>query len=172
MRGDITSGPVRVRGIAEAMRALSSLEAKAKRRVVTKAVRAGTKEQKKAAQAEAPVDQGHLRKQLRVSVKRDRARGTVTGTVKLRRTKGQTRKGMKNRRQVLHLIVEGAAPHVIPGPLRIGNSGAVVSEVDHPGITPNPFMDRAARRSASAAVKLFTRTFGPALEAEARKGAR
>lgn len=171
MRGDITSGPVKVHGIEATMRKLASLDQKARRRIVTKAVRAGAKEQRKAGKAEAPVDKGWLRKQLRTSVKRDQRKGTVTARLRLKTTKAQGGKGMRSRREILHLIVGGTAPHRIPGPLAIGNSGRVVSEVDHPGTSPNPFLERAATRSQQAAIHGFTRTFATAFEAEARKGA-
>lgn len=162
---------IELRGIQPAMNALSRLDQKARRRVATKAVRAGGKEQRKAARSYCPVDSGQLKKQLRTSVKRDRARGTVTMTVKVKRTKSQHRKGVKNRAQVIHLIVEGTAPHTIPGPLKVGNSGRVVSEVEHPGITTgNPFMERAARHSYNDAVKTFRKRFGREIETEAIRG--
>lgn len=162
---------VHVEGLQEALNALSRLDRKARRRVLTKAIRAGAKEQRKVARSEAPSDTGQLRKQLRTSVKRDRTKGSVTATLKLKRTKGQREKGVKDRQSVLRFIVEGTPPHKIPGPVRIGTRGTVVSNVDHPGAMANPFMDRAVRRSQSAAIKMFQKTFGPALEAEARKGA-
>lgn len=169
MTGDVTSGPVRVRGVAEAMGALRSLERKAKRRVVTKAVRAGAKVQRNTARSRVPVDTGQLKKQLRTSVKRDKGRGTVTATLKVKRTKGQKRKGVTGRSHVIRFLTEGVPPHVIPGPSRLG-ANTWVRDVQHPGIQPNPFMERAANASAHTATQDFTKVFGRAIEAEARKG--
>lgn len=160
---------MRIDGIEESMRALARLDQKARRRVASKAVRAGAKIQRNTAKSYAPVDRGWLKKQMRTSVKRNQRKGTVTGTLKVKRTKAQGRKGIKTRWQVVHLIVAGTKPHIIPGPSRLG-ANTWVSNVQHPGARPNPFMDRAARSSAHAAIQEFRKVFGQAIEAEARKG--
>ncbi len=161
---------VHVEGLDSATRALSRLEMKARKRIVSKAVRAGGKELLKAARSAAPTDKGYLRKQLRISVKKDTRKGTATAKVKAKQTKAQRRKGETGRATVLHLVVGGTRPHGIPGPVTIRS--AIYQAIDHPGAMANPFLDQAAQRASGASITQFSKRFGQELEAEARKGSR
>lgn len=164
---------VRVEGLERAKRALEALEYKARRRVCQGAVRAASREIVKRVKSEAPVDTGHLKAQVRLSVKLDRRTGMVTGTIKPKPSKAQRGRGQGHANKYLHLVVAGTKPHVIKPrtkeALTIG--GNVVEEVKHPGAKANPFMDRAYQATSKQAIDLFTKTFGTKLEDEARKGA-
>jgi len=163
------SGMVHVEGLDDASRALSRLELKARKRIVAAAVRAGGKELFKAAQSDAPRDRGWLATQLRISVKKDTRKGTATATIKPRRTKSQTRKGMKGRGSILGFVVRGTKPHTIPGPVQLP-TGGIYSNIQHPGAVSNPFLDWAAQRATGASIKAFSKRFGEKLEEEARRG--
>lgn len=158
---------IRLEGIEESKRVLKTLEYKARRRVVTAAARAGGREILKNARSYAPTRTGQLRKQLRQSVNNNRATGTVTATIKPKRTKAQRRKGAQLRSNVIHLVVGGTRPHVIPGPISF--AGRIFSQVDHPGARANPFMDRAANKSFQPAIAAFQREFGRKMDQEIQR---
>ena len=162
---------VRIDGLQETKRMLAKLEQKARRRVVTSAVRAGNREVIKTARAEAPVDTGTLKRQIRQTIKMDRMRGIVRGTVKPKRTKSQRKKGQGAQGRVLHIIVGGARPHVIrpkkANALAFG--GGAVKEVQHPGHKGNPFMDRAFRVSHARATRAFSKAFREKMDSEIQK---
>jgi len=161
---------VKLEGISQAVQALKDLERKAQRRIVAFGVRKGNRPLLQAAKSEAPHDTGDLARQLRQSLRYFRSTGVVQGNIKPKRTKAQAKKGASARASVLHLVVMGTRPHVIPGPSKLPG-GQVRRNIHHPGSRANDFMTRAARRAYSVAVSTFSKAFGSRLEQEARKGA-
>jgi HK97 gp10 family phage protein len=157
---------VEVQGIAAAVRSLERIEYAARRRVVTAAVRAASKEVIQEAKQNAPVRTGMLRKQLRASIKLDRRTGNVYATVRARASAAQ--KAKKNVAWYIGLVVGGTKPHSIKPKLKkslaIGNQP--VEQVEHPGAKANPFVEKAATDAFSRAVTAFERTFAERLDTE------
>lgn len=158
---------VRVEGIEETLRILERLELNLVRRVTTAACRAGAAVLLKLARAEAPKETGMLAKQLRQSTKYNRTTGTVTARIWPKPTNMQRARGHVHRGSVVHLVVEGTKPHIIPGPLKF--NGRWYSNVKHPGARKNPFIDRAADRGRITAVAAFAKRFKDKADQEIAK---
>lgn len=183
---------IRIEGVSRAIANLTSLEYNTRRRVVSAAVRAANAVVVKAAKAAAPKRRGALAASIRGSLKLQRDTGTMVGTIAFKSTKAQKKKGWDA--FYPHMVIGGTKPHAIPRAYREARTrkqkygggkdmryaanrgsikrryavfgGRVYSRVQHPGIKPNPFMERAAESSFSAAVAAFGNRFGEAMEAE------
>lgn len=152
---------VSVEGIDRAVRNLHTLERKMIRRIVSSGVRAADKEIVTEARLLAPVRTGALRRSIRASVKMDRVRGAVVGTIQSKSTKSMKRKGQDA--YYAHMVVGGTRPHDIKHATFEGRTYAVVH---HPGAKPNPFMERAARHVFARAVNAFNKAFNEKLNIE------
>jgi HK97 gp10 family phage protein len=166
---------IRLEGANMANDVLQTIEMKARRRVVTAAVRAGCKEIVKEARARCPVDKGDLRRQIRTtSVKTNKVTGQVTGTVKPKQTKSHKKKGQARAGRYLHFVTAGTKPHDITPKrmiaLKVG--GQIVSRVEHPGARAQPFMDRAIKAAWVSATRAFDFKFDERMIKETMKARR
>jgi len=159
----------RLEGVSEALMALKSLEYKAKRRVVTAAVRAGLKVARREARMRVPVISGVLKKSIRTSVRLNRKTGTVMGKVEVgKSTKAMKKKGMSA--YYAHMVHGGTKPHKITVYRGAMNTPTgIYDRVDHPGSRANPFMEEAGNAAFHEAVREFQKTFRAKLEQEARR---
>ena len=161
----------RVEGIGEAVKRLTRLEQKARRRVVNAGVRAACKPALQAAKGLVPVRTGGLRASLRIgSVRLDRRTGTVTGTINAgEKSKRMAKKGLTA--FYAHMVAGGTRPHVITArrarALKIGTGFA--RSVQHPGTKPDPFFEDAAERAFTAAVGKFREAFNAKMNEEIAK---
>lgn len=186
---------IRIEGVARAVANLRSLEYNTRRRVVSAAVRAANAVVVKEARAQAPRRRGALAASIRGSLKLDRSTGTLVGAIAFKSTKAQKRKGWDA--FYAHMVIGGTKPHQIPRSHKVARlrkekygggkdmryaanrgtiarryavfGGRVYSRVQHPGIKPNPFMERTADTSFTAAVAAFQTKFSEAMEAEIAK---
>jgi HK97 gp10 family phage protein len=186
---------IRIEGVSRAVANLDTLEYNARRRVVSAAVRAANAVVVRAARVNAPKRSGALSASIRGSLKLDRSTGSLIGTVAFKSTKAQKRKGMDA--FYAHMVIGGTKAHQIPtahaaarmrkekygggADMRYAaNRGArarryaafegrVFSRVQHPGIKPNPFMERTAKATFAAAVGAFTAKFAASMDAEVNK---
>jgi HK97 gp10 family phage protein len=130
---------VHVKGLSELQKFLNELPPKLERNVVRGALRAGANVIKPVAQANIHSVSGDLARSLKVST---RARGGVV-TAKVYTSIFYAK-----------FVEYGTKPHVIKakdgGALAFG--GGVVQSVQHPGISPKPFLRPALDTQASAAV--------------------
>lgn len=119
---------------------LQTLSVKVERNILRAALRAGANEFKAAAKQGVPVHDGDLQRSIRVSV--SSKRGTVYASLKAGGKKAPH----------WHWVEFGTAAHKIRAKSQhaLSFGGTTVSEVDHPGARPQPFM-RPAFDSASAA---------------------
>ena len=156
---------VEITGIAATIRRLNDLGKKGAKRAVTKAVRAGGREQLLALRRNAPIDTGALRRYLtqRVSTKKG---------VTLSRSGAKNLKGAKrNPIHYLHLVERGTRPHTIYAPsggMSIGGT-LIMRKVQHPGSRANDFVARSYRESASRALAAHNKKLEVEIEAEVRK---
>ncbi len=163
---------VKVEGVEEAIAKMASLEAKIKRRVVTKAIRAGGNVIVKAARQQAPSRSGSMRKAIRQSIKFDRRSGTVKGSVKIDRKKSyNTKWGTAIPGKYAHLIIAGTKAHEIKRAaargLKIGDR--YYGSVFHPGARDNDFMGRASRSASHPAINTFAEKYGREVDIEVSK---
>jgi hypothetical protein len=169
---------VDVRGIEQSLANLRTLEFAARRRVVSAAVRAANAVVVKAAKLHAPRRTDALADSIRGSLRLDRLTGTVVGSIKFQSTKSQKKKGRDA--YYAHMVIGGTKPHAIPKSHKRVKKGRVIrkyavfggrvfSRVQHPGIKPNPFMERVAESSFTPAVKAFEQRFTTAMETEINK---
>jgi len=146
---------VKIEGLAELDKILKQLPAKIEGKIVRGGLNAASRVIRDAAKSKAPVDDGDLRKSIRVSSKIDRRRGKITSKV----TAGN--------KEVFyaHFIEYGTASYYtgtgdsvrtsynIKGPLK--TSFGVFESVKHPGIRPQPFMRPAFDQNVDKAVIAF-----------------
>lgn len=129
-----------VKGLADLQKLLNELPAKVERNVMRGALRAGANVIKDEAKRSINSHSGELAKSLKVSA---RARGgRVTASV---RPKGKNA-------YIARFVEYGTRPHKIRaknGGLLLGNE--FVSEVDHPGARPHPFLRPALDSQAKEA---------------------
>jgi len=152
---------VEIRGIQQATSNLKKLDQKIKRSIVGKSVRAGSKPIREAAKRAAPVKTGAMRSGIRTSVRTFRNYGSIVGKTTIRSTKSQKAKGKDA--WYAHIVIGGSKQHLI----RMGKpsfSDHPYSVIHHPGNKPNDFMWRAARQSATTAIKTFMQKYGPEVE--------
>ena len=141
-----------IKGLKSARKALDTMEFRIRRNIVQSATRAGMGVLRAASRRAAPADTGLLRRQLSVSVKTDRVTGTVTGTLKPKRTKKAKQKGTKHSGHYHHIVIGGSKPHVIPGGVIGGN---YYTRIEHPGIPGRPWMDEVINQNFRAAIVAF-----------------
>ena len=136
------SGLVHVKGLSEINKFLQELPAKVEKNILRGALRAGAKPVLEQAKANAPVKTGVLAKGLKIST--SGKGGTVIAKVKA---------GGKHA-FVAPWLEYGTAPHKITskggGWLFFG--GLFAKSIDHPGLSPRPFMRPALDTQANAAV--------------------
>jgi HK97 gp10 family phage protein len=129
---------VQIKGLKELNALLQSLPPKIERNILRGALRAGAKPIQADAKANVAQQSGLLRDGIKIST--SAKGGTVTATIS---TKGK-------HAYLANWIEFGTNPHRITGPINI--NGAWYSGVDHPGITPLPFMRPALDSQATASV--------------------
>jgi HK97 gp10 family phage protein len=121
---------------------LQTLPVKVERNILRAAMRAGANEFKKAAKQGVPVDDGDLERSIRVTTRSKN--GTVYASLKAGGKKAPH----------WHWVEFGTAAHKIKAKNEraLSFGGVTVSEVDHPGAKPKPFMRPAFDSAAAAAI--------------------
>lgn len=132
---------VRVKGLSELNAALQTLPAKIEANVLRSAMRAGANVIKDEARANVSVASGKLRAGLKVST--SSRRGKVTAKVKATGEHAHVAPWLEFGTAAHHIVSKGKG-------LNIG--GVVVRSVDHPGISPRPFLRPALDSKAQQAV--------------------
>jgi|VirMetMinimDraft_7_1064189.scaffolds.fasta_scaffold37040_4 HK97 gp10 family phage protein len=132
---------VRVKGLSELNAALQTLPAKIEANVLRSAMRAGANVIKDEAKANVPVATGTLKAGIKVST--SNRRGTVTAKVKTTGKHAYIAKWLEYGTAAHRIVSKGKG-------LNIG--GVVVRSVDHPGISPRPFLRPALDSKAQQAV--------------------
>jgi len=142
-------------GFREMERALKSLEDKEQRTAIRRALTRSAQPMVKEARNLAPKETGLLKKSLG-SVSRWYQRGGAasdgTAWVGVGVRKGFEAEG-RNPRKYLHLVIEGAQPHMIRGNMTLPNGHRV--KVEHPGARPNDFLATAFNKKRSEANDRF-----------------
>lgn len=177
-----------IRGIDTAMKNLKDLDQKAARRVVTAAVRAGSKVVVKEARSRAPVRSGKLKRNIRTQLKRNKISGTITARVRAKPTTKQKEAGLGA--WYAHMVIAGSKPHPIPNPnskrkprrkkqtkpegagtynvvVKVGDK--VYRHVSHPGIKSNDFMLSAAHAAYQPSLTAFEAKYKEAWDKELAK---
>lgn len=130
-----------VKGLSELQRLLDQLPAKIEKNVMRGAMRAGAKPILVEAKARVPVESGELRDGLKIKTS-----GRGSRVVASVRATGP-------HAFLANFFEYGTSPHLIPGPLAIGQG--FVQGVEHPGISARPFlrpaMDAKTREAVVAA---------------------
>jgi len=121
---------------------LQQLPAKIEKNIMRAALRAGANEFKKAAQHGVPVDDGALKRSIRVTTRTKK--GTVYASLKAGGKKAPH----------WHWVEFGTTAHKIKASPEhaLSFGGTTVREVDHPGARPQPFMRPAFDSAAAAAI--------------------
>jgi HK97 gp10 family phage protein len=132
---------VHVKGLSDLQKLLDTLPAKMEANVMRGALRAGAKVVLAEAKQNVPVDQGILRDGLKIST------GTKKGVVKAS-IKAKGKHGY-----LAHWMEYGTKPHKIKaGEGSLFYNAAHVEEVDHPGVSPRPFLRPALDSQAGQAL--------------------
>lgn len=153
---------MKVLGIEQAVTNMRGLSNKLQRSIVTKAVRAGAKPWQKAAKRASPRLTGLMSKSMIVKVKKSR-----NGTLAIVGPRNKTVNG-RNPNKYAHLTELGTKPHVIPQGVI---DGRVVKNIQHPGIRPRRWLQRAANMSRGSAMNAFAAKLREETEKAARAGA-
>lgn len=156
---------IAVSGLADLKKALDQLPAKIEANIMRGAMRAGSKVMAEIAKEQVPVDSGDLRRSIRVTTRS--RRGQVSATV---------RAGDK-KAYYAHMVEFGTAQHLIPKPTKkkplkrisLFFGGKVVSQVQHPGTSPQPFMRPALDKGMQPALDAFAEYVRKRLAKEAAK---
>lgn len=121
---------------------LQQLPVKVERNILRAAMRAGANEFKKAAKSGVPVDDGDLQRSIRVTTRSKG--GTVYASLKAGGKKAPH----------WHWVEFGTAAHKIKAKREhaLSFGSVTVSEVEHPGAKPKPFMRPAFDSAAAAAI--------------------
>lgn len=121
---------------------LQQLPIKAEKNILRAALRAGINEFKKDAQQKVPVDEGDLRRSIRVTTRTKK--GTVYASLKAGGRKAPH----------AHLVEFGTTAHKIMAKKKsaLVVNGRLVREVDHPGAKAQPFMRPSFDTGASPAL--------------------
>ena len=137
---------LRVEGLEELHRALAALPTNIEKNIMSGAIRAGLNVLKKRAQANVPINQGVLKKSIKVSV-----------STKFGRVKGKLKAG-NNFAWYAHIVEFGSgsfysgvgtksrrAPYIIKAKEGGGLffNGVIREQVIHPGIRPSAYMRRS-----------------------------
>jgi len=144
---------IRVKGLDELQKFLDQLPAKMEANVMRAALRAGAKPILAAAKDGVPIGepsrkgaavyklyQGALRDSIRVSSRIDKRTGKVVASIKA----GGKVRGTGATVFYAHMVEFGTRPH------SLAKNGK--GEINHPGVTPRPFMRTALDAQAPAAV--------------------
>lgn len=133
---------VKVKGLSELQKYLDQLPMKIETNILRGALREGAKVVLAEAKANVPVSSGVLRDGLKISTRY--RKGKVSASIKAKGKHGYLAQWMEF----------GVKPHHIKGkdgkPLMIG--AGFVEGVDHPGISPRPFLRPALDSQAGAAL--------------------
>lgn len=121
---------------------LQQLPVRVEKNVLRAALRAGANEFKAAAVMRVPVDEGNLKRSLRVTTRTKK--GTVYASLKVGGRKAPH----------AHLVEFGTAAHKIrpKSQKALSFGGKAAREVDHPGARPQPFMRPAADSAPKSAI--------------------
>ena len=161
----------RIEGLSDLYKTLQTLPAKIEGNIMRGALRAAQGVIRKSAMSMAPVDDGHLKKSIKIKF---RARSQKFGVIRMHLTAGD-----KNA-YYAHMIEFGTAsfytgkgktvgkPYIIKAKdstgaeLSTGNKrralkigATMVNQVTHPGIRPRPFMRPAFDQSKDQALKVM-----------------
>lgn len=117
---------VNVKGLDQLQKLLDTLPSKVEANIMRGALRAGIKPILEEARQNVSVVSGELRDGLKIATRK--RGGTMRG---LLRATG-------NHGYVAHWVEFGTQPHIIPGPLKLGNKW--VKNAKHPGARAKPFM--------------------------------
>lgn len=173
---------VKIAGIDELKRALAALPAKIRRKVLTKALRAGAKVVQKAARAAVPVlatptayrTRGLLKRRLSVRIsKESRQQGNVGVFVNVKPAgKGQRGTYSPFDPYYWRFVAFGAKAHTIKPKTAKGLAfgGRVVKLVKHPGAKGSNFLEAGAG-ALPQALAAFEREAIPAIEELNKRGA-
>lgn len=138
---------INIKGGEELAKALQQLPVKIEKNILRSALRAGANVIKNEAKSNVPVDDGDLKRSLKVSV--DAKRGRVTAKVKAGNKKVF----------YTHFVEFGTAAHIIKPKGRItakkgalSFNGVFVNSVNHPGARAKPFMRPALDAKANEAI--------------------
>lgn len=155
---------VKIEGLAELDKLLKQLPAKIEGNIVRSGLNASARVIRDAARLKAPVEDGELKKSIRVSSKIDRKTGTITARIV----------AGNNKAFYAHFIEYGTAsyytgtgksvrrPYKIKGPVKI--SFGVFESIDHPGVKPQPFMRPAFDENTDQALEAFKKQIVKRLE--------
>lgn len=121
---------------------LQQLPVKVEKNILRAALRAGANQFRSGARQKVPVDDGDLKRSIRVTTRTKR--GTVYAAVK---AGGRTAPHA-------HLVEFGTKAHKIVAKKQdaLSFNGRIVREVDHPGARPQPFMRPTFDGGATAAI--------------------
>lgn len=132
-----------IRGGLELDALLKTLAPKIEKNIMRAALRAGAVVVRTEAKSNVPIDEGPLKKSIRISTKA--RRGTLTASVKA---------GGKLAPHALLAEFGTAAHKILPKKaLALLVGGAVVGGIDHPGARPKPFMRPSLDAASGAAVQ-------------------
>lgn len=170
---------IRIKGLSELHRALQHLPEELEKKVLKGALRASARVFRDAARAKAPVDDGDLKKSIRVksSAKKGRWRlralvvagdktafysnmvefGTAKHIIAARtRVQRKTRRGMRDLslKTMNKMLYRGTLRVDDAGSLRVGDK-FIGPAVTHPGAAPHPFMRPAFDEQSGAAIDAF-----------------
>jgi HK97 gp10 family phage protein len=155
---------VEIKGLAELHKLLQELPAKVEANVMRGGLRAAGKVIEEEAKRLAPVDRGDLRDSIRASVRIQRRKGLVEGTVKAGGKKAW----------YARLVEFGTAAHLIRPKNRKSLFFAALAreEVSHPGAQKKPFMRPAFDSKAREAIKAMADYIRVRLPKELKKAGR
>lgn len=164
----MASEVVKIHGLRELEKKLNALPERIEKNVVRGALRAGARVIANEAKALVPVEDGTLKKSIRVSARVDRQAGQVRSKI----TAGN------KEAFYAHMVEFGTAAHMIAPKqtaepkkaiaFEVNGEGVVVSHASHPGAKEKPFMRPALDNKATAAVEAFAEYAGKRIEAEAK----
>ena len=121
---------------------LMEVEKKIRLKAIRKGVREGAKVFKLQAQANAPVKSGKLRKSFVVKTRSNAKKGQFAAFVGLSNKYG--------RGHILDFLEKGTKGHIIAeGAI----DGAPKKGIKHPGISPQPFLERSAKAAIPRALR-------------------
>lgn len=138
---------IKLKGGKELEQFLRAFPKRVQNGAVRSALRAGANVIRDEAKARVPSESGKLRKAIKTGSARVHPDGSASIHVRL-----------KGEHSYLGMFHEyGVKPHIIPGKkglIKIGDE-VVSGPIEHPGISPRPFMRPAADTKADEAVKAF-----------------
>lgn len=164
------SGGLKIEGLKELNKSLHRLGAKVANQITRAGIAAAAQAIRKEMRSAAPKKTGKLRKSIRYRIRRDASRRGFSAKV------GVTGPGFYAR-----FIEYGASSHRVPSELvgrrrdrrkndaRVAFDGGVYSNVNHPGISPKPFLRPAFDRSKRPALDAMKKRLWDRIRREAAK---